>query len=563
MRLPEEPADDVIEPLDRVMVTVTREGEPATGQVVAEGRGAAIAKDVIVQGPGGAPSVVLPDALWLSGESIPFSEPDPEIGVTLPADPGRQPGPACADDGSLVGRIGGPDGLAADVCIDGPLLSIGGADRAGTWSGTVDVVPSDPDVGSIDLTVTVRDFWILPLLVLLVGLVVALRVPMREGRRSRLLLRFHIATELERVSTAHDSAREAIGRLAGGATIEIDRVHDPNAPLYLDREAAGLVAGLDRSADGKSRAQYAPPDGVRYTSFQGLVERVQSHYGRLVNIAARAARLRRDILGRFASLPVDRSFIVTTALRPAGLRLVDAHEFDAAARRLDAVRSLLERFEALWARIRRLREGAEAVTVSLLTASDDEGLKAAEAAVRAAEKDQEVPVEIPVERLPTPEWPGATLPPPRRRSRLWWVALALVPLILAGVIVVSLDLFTAGSGSFGDTGSDQRILVTTVAVVAIAVMAGLVALVARRRSRARPEPDAASVRAQLKRLDRQIAWLGGTIVLVTGFVVLYLQNTTFGGLADYIAAATWGFTLGIGVNIAKRIIPSKALEAIL
>jgi hypothetical protein len=563
MKLTVEPGQSVIPALGRLTITVMSSGKEGTGALVAWADGGVATKEIVVNATDPTPPVLLPSTLPLTGWSFPVANKDWVIVAYLPENPGRQEGSPCSERrGTLIGHVGGPDGQVADVCLTGRTLTIVGADSPGTWSGTIDVLPSE--VGSIDLTISVRDFWFLPLVILVAGLLLALWIPLSGVRRSRLTLQYYLAAALERVEGAYESTKQAIRRLANDQGVGIDCLHDSGGSLHLDRQAASLIAGMETAIDAAARAEYVPPDGRQYTTFRDLVQAVLAHYALLLSLAERSARLSKEVRDQFPSLPVGRARILNAALKPVEQRLDDAQDWGEAQRQADGRRANLERFQSLWRRIQALGSDAEAEADELLKANDEASLTAVEGSIRKKETAQQVAPQadavVPPKRRRRARRPGAATSP-KRSPLKGAVAVAAFSLIVLVVAVFTMELYSAsGRVNVIDGGRSRSWLW----VIAIGILVAVLALVLGfgRRRRAHRAQDAARLKGKIKRLDRQIAWIGGAVVVTTGVVTLYLQKATFGGLADYLTVATWGFALGSGVNIAKRLIPLKSIEVV-
>ena len=103
--------------------------------------------------------------------------------VTVPLD--ASAGAPALHAGMTVGFLSGPDGHVAPVTVaDNPSkvsrgvakvkLKVSDLDRAGTFTGTVDLAPNDEKVGNLELSVGVRDAIWWPAIALLLGIIPAL-----------------------------------------------------------------------------------------------------------------------------------------------------------------------------------------------------------------------------------------------------------------------------------------------------------------------------------------------------------------------------------------------------
>jgi hypothetical protein len=189
----------------------------------------------------------------------------------------------------------------------------------------------------------------------------------------------------------------------------------------------------------------------------------------------------------------------------------------------------------LWGRIRELGQTAERRAEDMFIARDDEAIKEVWRLVREDEKPKVEEAVVGVgeepgvfEEPPVAEAGSRTLGPRWLTVALAWVS----GLVLVAGLILRVDwLITVGAGF------------------------AVGAFVSKSLGEAPTGSGSKALWRSIRRIDVAIAFIGGIVVVVTGFTTQYLQDATFGGWFDYLTIWTWAFALGSGVNVARRLFP--------
>ena len=539
-------------------VTVTASASSAVGSVtlVAWGRNTFAAKQVTVAEGDLAPDASLPDSLGLQAHVNPLIEDEAQTSVALPEAVVVPTKSSCgAADSGIVGRISGPDGRLAAVCTNGTSLNIEGVTQPGTWSGKVDLLPDNADAGSISISIAARDSWMLPAYVLVVGLMLAYLFPLGGVWRSQLLFDHETERALVRVRAEYAATRDAIIRLENDSAVDLDRFSDEHLPLYLDRVVDSLRTSLAVAVDAATRAPFAPPDGPTYKSLFGdVIPAVISHYQQLRKSAEDGAMLRGQIskVFPFPDVPVGRAFLLNQVLELRGASIDTAIEWQQVRDEAVARAKILGRFGGLWSRIGTVvatDKEKKKLTIDLIQAADDAALDDVAKDLRALEgKDFVAEQDAEDEGVPAPPIPGPG------HDRKEWIAWAAVGLVI--LIIVTIWSSTQTRNAVAPEGTSKEDLYWPALAGAAIILAFALRFVSKRLL----PRSTSSTGKRIRRLDLWMGIAGGIIVVSTGFVTLYLQKATFGGPADYFTIATWGFSLGSGVSVAKRLLTQRAVE---
>lgn len=116
--------------------------------------------------------------------------------------------------------------------VPGLELSLDGSYVAGTYKGTVDLLPDDDEAGETTLTVVIKDWPLLPLLALVLGVAVAWLIQRFTGVRARIS---GLRSQTARTMDSINAADEAFRRDVDGRSFNVPRI------VQCLREAARQV----------------------------------------------------------------------------------------------------------------------------------------------------------------------------------------------------------------------------------------------------------------------------------------------------------------------------------
>lgn len=556
------PPQVTIAPSDSVEITLTSTESEGSATLVAWGDGTLVEREIVV-GPSTSadPPLPLPDSLALEAELDPLNRQETIVTQTLPAAVARPEQPPCETAGWIVvGRLSGPRGATAPVCTDGVSLQVRGVKEPGTWSGKIDLLPDD-DPGSVSVSLTARDSPWFPVSVLILGLLAAYALgPLATQWRSRALFEHFVRRDLDRVDAKYRSTRDAIATLADDPTVGLPFLHDPSDPLLLDARVAELRVELSEAVDASARVPFLAPDGTVYKDrFAEVVKEVLRIYTVLLSSAELAADLRQRLADDYRELKMQDARLPRLALSLGVHRINDKNDWDAIVKVIDTRDADLRTWEGFLGRIDMLkkREMKLALVKDLFLRHEADGLEEHEQQLLQKEAEDKEAEDAP----PGAEFAGPPIERPRVRLRQLTVVarqdehsswrrpfIALFVLLLVAIAYVQF-----GSGELGllpGEGPTLGIVVSFALAVAVgyALVHGLF--------------ERLSPRQRLWALDWWVALVGGLVTVVSGYATQYLADATFGGLADYITIGTWGFALGSGVTVARRIITHRSVEAV-
>jgi hypothetical protein len=510
-----------------------------------------------------------------------------------------------------IGVMTSGRGDTADVVRTGDEFFIQGADRTGEYTGSVDLAPNRPG-GEAQATLRVRDLFVWPLLVLLLGLVIVHLLDRYQNRlRPRRLLELRLAR-------LRDRAR-AIERETDLAWRVCALPGEPG--LVLDTLVADALATTGPAMTEAEAADWEP-DGVQFRRLVGLVDA----FGELAERHRLLAGERARAEASFAPADRDRgrAALAESRLHVAtrGRALMSALELKDAADELAAAVAYVRGFQEVYRAVARIRDtappdlrtDADRILAKLFAPPDDlDGLRAEVADLHRRwrpEPRPPSPGQVPYDIAPAPSvLPApASRAPASRRGRRLAVGVATgvaAAALLFGSVTVEANLDanapaptpTAGVGStptvaVGGTRTPPATPMPPVAPVAVSplpplaagfhpseptvgrlllsgvvlplVVAGVLVLVGWRVTRSwrrRRVPgrltdlDTGAIDRELRVEGLRFAVVSGALVVLSGMSVLYVGNATFGSLGDYLAIALWGTVLGQGLNLARRLWP--------
>jgi hypothetical protein len=275
-----------------IEVSALEDAPSGSATLVAWGARAYATREVVLQAAEAA-TPVLPSTLTFGAGSNPMSR-DDSLSLTLPEAVLGSEDSACptAGGGGIVGRISGPDGEVADVCVKDQALAIYGATESGTWSGDVDLLPDNEDAGDLILTLSVRDRGYVPFAVLLFALAVAYIIPLEGVRRNRQVLVYRTNLWKEDVDHSQRVTLRQLQDRVGPGIQGIDRIHASDGDLYLDAQAWKLLTDYDTALSQAERDAILSPTGP-LKDVQTLVGFILNHFDliRLTNLRPRTSRM--------------------------------------------------------------------------------------------------------------------------------------------------------------------------------------------------------------------------------------------------------------------------------
>jgi hypothetical protein len=383
----EETGDITIPPGGSVRIRLRAGSETGAGTLIAWGIDTFTTRPFVVTGPS-LPTIFLPSSLATAATTDPIGDVAEDVKLKLPHGLAQPSGDSCAGStpGVLVGRLSGPNAQLADACASNTTLYVAGAKEPGTWSGKIDLLPADDKAGTIDISVTVRDSWPLPLLTLVAGLLGAMIPLLLAFQRDRFAIRHQAHRAIERVTDDYTAKLEAVkGLYDGELATGLDRVSDPSArpSLRLDWQVANFLADVRLTLTKQERDAFLLPAGGRATALEGLVTAVLDHHAILLRHAtvASAIRKRTDEILPPNERPANTP-LLDKALRRQERRVVTSADWTDAqgdasqlTTQLNTVQELLELIEHLGPPLQfeLLRD--------LLEAGDDAALKAVRDAI--------------------------------------------------------------------------------------------------------------------------------------------------------------------------------------
>lgn len=413
-----------------------------------------------------------------------------------------------AFDGAAVS---GPNSIAR--LYVGPDNSLGtiGTDRAGAYTGTVKIGSGDA-ASSIDVTVNVRDFFVYPLLVLLLSLFLASKL---DAFLSKRRPRARLQIEIERLKERARSEQKKFGDWLNGSPLPPWPVEGTDRHAILiydgaDAPSALLAAGTEglskfdqiESPDERDK-RFGVPMGTDVAMMRDLVD----HEGLLLEDAQLVSKDYGELL---RLLPKDQA--------PTAIPIV-AHVRDA------------------WS-------GPQPKTV----AEFDAGLKSVEESAKDLKRLAQV-LAYANEVLADAEEAGDKFPARAKAllDRLFGPATQNSD-DADGVMKELRDL----EGEIAKAGSSRRTASLDAAVVEQVFGDQAWMGIRNRRLARRPRASSESLSKELNALEWRYGLIGGAAVVLTGATV-YLSNATFGSLGDYVGLLLWGIGVGEAIKLARRL----------
>jgi hypothetical protein len=412
---------------------------------------------------------------------------------------------AFASPRRLVGQVAGEDGIVGLVWQEETRLAVWGLQRAGRYSGKVDLQPGVPG-GEMKLNVLVRDFPLYALIALAAGLGIAYWLENKvKIERPQLRLKKKLdelnAEALSKQNSFANNPPTHWPEEWGVFQIYAAPKDWGEPPSLLACEARKIQQKF-RDAEGDAERKKWAADGEEVFRVEGYLYALVTMYTRAGELHDYYRRLKTKIKN-FDSLPVAEQ---ARSAACADEVFKDKDEFEKAQAGLQKAEEFIEKFYRLYFWLLNLEEIAQGDDLSTVI-NWRENLESKTAANQAylevlEKKVQELATEIEVgyAKRSQPIVPG-TVEFPSLKPPIEIRTLARAP----------------------------RELITET-----------------------PEETV----KRLSDLEWRYRLVSGLVVLGTGFYTLYLANATFGSPYDYLYSLLWGTAIGAGFQIARSLFPS-------
>lgn len=441
----------------------------------------------------------LPETLRLSAWSL---VPSP-IAWLLPGESALVGLPHITSAEAVAVPLAGTDAIGRLGMTDG-RLTVSGVDAAGEYSGKITVGAGDTEE-TTTVTVSVADFIVYPLIVLLIGLRVATLIDdFLTRRRPRAKLEIDLTTERERTQQAQSDMLDWLSGLSPDAWPSPDlraiRIFDPADPKsLLASEATNALDEFDKAESAEERdKRWSVPYGTELLRIQGYRRDLAVYYDLGRAMSVRLAELSLRVPVNATSMPV----FAALADAWAGSVIETPKMFSDRKEAIDSSIKLLSKFIRLERETRRVAEDAAA---------------AGEAFVKRAAALRE---------LLLGEGADETM-------------LADIDTKLRAL---QLEIAEAGQGQLVAAGESEFV-------------PGSLDL-GRFRERLAPavnEAASASLRQRLKDDEWWVNTVVALFVVLSWVATVYLVNEKFGSLADYLGALLYGITLTELLKLASRL----------
>ena len=423
----------------------------------------------------------------------------------------------------MVGSISGDNGVLGRVMRDGTTLRVEDVDRAGEYTGKIDLRPDDKEGGKVTLKVQIRDAVGWPLLVLVAGLLISTGLDryVNVGRLHKRL-QVGLAKLKERADYLQEEAKKA---LPDDWPFEGDvyRIYNADAQKGLLAQVAEEMLQTFRSLHSDEERKKWGPDGQEFKRLQGYVDALPGLYSLSRAVAAHYVTLKRQVLHSYPNIDPQKVPIleqVEAALRP---RLItEASKLESAQEKLKAVSTFVADFLNLYQRITSLSQLAKEMehkqrAKALLDALVSEAVTSVDWLVELNATAKRLELDIQAGQV-------------RERGESWEFLVAQPEVAKAPLTVWPLQIVLPQL-------PDVRRLLGLLPVEALS------------------EKTSEALDRELRQLDLIYDLISGCIVVVTGLSVLYLGKDGFGSVADYVGVLLWGTALQEGFKLARHLAP--------
>jgi len=418
---------------------------------------------------------------------------------------------------ALVGGLSSGTGELAQVWQSGQQLVVRGAERAGNYTGRIDLQPGTSS-GKVALTLHVRDTPVWALVALILGL----------GLTTWLEQTFTVTRPLKRLELTVQQLKEravalqsqAVAHLPAGWPYqsEVIRIYDtPNDGSLLEKAGKDVLAGFGAAATADDRKQWGP-GGSEIKAVAGYLDALPDLYALSQAVFEYCLSLE-----SIDGLP----FMQTLGLKSASTPAVTKAKAALKPELLQTPAALADRQAALQSASVFVKEFRELSLEILRLNGQTSGQPEQEQANRLL---RELYSHVVTDRDIL-----ALIREDAHRMALSLQAAANRPIPYAGSTKgVPAFVMPALTGIHIDLSEIANRLFPTRAVA---------------------PKTSLSIQAELRRLDLTYKLMTAVVVLATGLYTLYLPNATFGSWSDYLSLLLWGTTVSGGFQVARRFLP--------
>ncbi len=471
--------------------------------------------------PGALEKVFLAGVNWAPSLLAPYLS---AVHVDMPSATQNYSGPR-----QRVGLISSSTGVIGQIVLEGDHLSVADLDRAGSYTGNIQL--PGPDQTAIPVEINVRDLWIWPLAVLLVGLCIAnLLANYAQVSRPRKRLELKVIQIREATQRTQDGQKEHQRDTTPwpfGQAGEVIALTDGQKGL-VDQAGKKLLAGFDVAQSPEERKKWGP-DGPEVSKVANYVDGLKAIY-KILNEMATVYQTTAAFVDQHYSKVTFQDLPVAQKVRQAGNpRLITTSKgLEKTQTELNESHSFLKAFAATLAELDRLRVQAASTGKTSLV----QEVEALQGRLLGAGVTDITHVQMINEEAQRLAQQIGSAPIPSHMNALARTMPLLQSLTPGGPqrYILSkefrLDLTTLLSGP-------QVWPETTVEALS--------------------DKSSQQVQDELKRMERHFRLISGAIVLAAGMTALYLPNATFGSWNDYSGALLWGVTVDGAVKLARQI----------
>ena len=255
--------------------------------------------------------------------------------------------------GPATGIISSSNGLIGVLTLDGSTVQLDGITRAGEYVGKMDLLPYDKEKGEVAVSVLVRDFFLWPFIVLVLGLVISNYLDWYiKIDRPRTRLEINLEKLKEKAVDLQEKAKMAVPE--NWPFGEVYRIYQKNGAEdgLLATAAEKALEAFNAAHSDEGRKKWGP-DGEEIKKIQKYVDALPRMYELSRAASKHYLALKNQISDKEPPVLNQVKKAIDVGLIEDAIRLEKIQED------LNSASAFVEGFSSLFWRLNRLKEVAK------------------------------------------------------------------------------------------------------------------------------------------------------------------------------------------------------------